>query len=100
MPSPVSKVRYSPTEQRILALLPEDGTKLSSDEIIDLHYGKRKRPFNARQTVIGALRTLIRKSVKNREPFRICKSERKGPHPMKFWIERKNEITRRDNRKG
>lgn len=83
------KLRYSPMEQSILALLPGDGTKVSSEEIIAAHYGKRKRPFNARQIIIGVLRTLMRKSNRNRESFKICKSARKGPHPMKFWIEKR-----------
>jgi hypothetical protein len=88
MPSTVSKIRYSPTEQSVLAILPDDGTKLTSDQIMDSHYGRRK-PLNARKIIIGVMRSLIIKSNRNKETFRICKSARKGPHPMKFWMERR-----------
>ena len=89
MSSAVSKkYKYSPTEQRVLALLPSDGTKLTSGEIMDLHFGTAKRkPLNAQKIIIGILRSLMLKSSRNREPFRICKSARKGPYPIKFWIE-------------
>lgn len=80
-------IRYSPTEQRVLALLPSDGTKISSGEIIDLHFGTRRKPLNAQKIIIGVLRSLMQKSSRNKEPFRICKSARKGPYPIKFWIE-------------
>lgn len=90
MPSSAGKLRYSPMEQSILALLPDDGTKVSSEQIVELHYGKRKRPFNARKIIIGVLRGLIQKSNRNRESFKIHKSARKGPYPIMFWIERRN----------
>lgn len=81
------KVSYSPFEQKVFAALQLKVPK-STVDITDEVYTPRERPHNARQSVLGALISLSKKVRKNREPFAVKKSERKGPHPVNFWIEK------------
>jgi hypothetical protein len=82
------KVRYSPSERRLFDVLPKNGEPLSSTEIIEKVYGRKKRPYNARQVVVGTLVRLQDKLKVNHEDFRIKRSERRGPHPIEFRIEK------------
>ena len=81
-----SHVRYSPLERKVFERLTPDAkdTVTITQEI----YGRRGKPFNARQSVLGALVSLSRKTKANREPFTIKRSKRLGPRPVSFWIER------------
>lgn len=83
-----SMMRYSGREQKFLALLPKDGSKISSTRIGDLFYGRATRPFHSRVIIIGVMRSLMRKVRHNREPFRVVKGPQSGPRPIEFWIER------------
>jgi hypothetical protein len=77
---------YSPLERKIFSLL--NKKPKSTVDITDEFYGRKRRPYNARQSVLGALDKLAEKTKKNQEPFTIVKSARKGPHPVDFWIEK------------
>lgn len=79
-------MKYSDREKSILALLPKGGKRINTVELMKKKYGKNV-PFHGRIIIIGTLRSLMRKVVYNKEPFRIKKSERRGPHPIEFWIE-------------
>jgi hypothetical protein len=81
------KIKYSPRERAIFMLLPQNGKSINTHSLIDRYY-KKKAPVNARMCIIGAMRSLISKVQRNREPFRIKKSDRSGPHPMEFWVEK------------
>lgn len=83
-----SKVNYSPFERKVFALLAKKPK--STVDITDAIWGsdRRKRPTYARQSVLGALTSLSDKVKANREPFKVKKSERVGPHPIKFWVEK------------
>jgi len=83
------KIKYSPSEEKILKLIPKNGSRVSSEELLKLFYGRKQRPFFARNVIIGTLRSLARKMEKNHDPYRLHKSERKGPKPIDFWIEPK-----------
>ena len=74
---------YSPMERELFALLGPKPT--STDELAHLYY-RNKAPLNARACVVGALRSLGVKSLKNKEEFSIENSQRNGPHPIKFWV--------------
>jgi hypothetical protein len=63
-------------------------TPKSTVDVTEAIYGKKK-PTYARQTVLGALNNLLKKTKTNREPFKIVKSDREGPHPIQFWLEEK-----------
>jgi hypothetical protein len=84
---PDSIRRYSPLEQRIFALLPRDGSKVSTEWLAHKIYGKRI-PMHGRVTITGTLRALVQKAEQNKEPFRICRSEAAGPYPLEVWLER------------
>lgn len=79
------RVRYSPGESSVLALLREDFGRSSAD-LAKLHYCG-DGPFNGQRVVVGLLSSLARKVVLNGEPFRVRRSPRRGPHPVYFWRE-------------
>ena len=46
-------------------------------------------PHNGRKIVIGMLKSLRSKMLANKEPFKLCNTERSGPNPQEFWLEGK-----------
>lgn len=84
------RVSYSPSEVSLLKLLPDDGRRVSSEELTRHHYrGERSRPFHARKAVVAVMSSLIVKVKQNREPFIIKRTDRSGPHPIQFWKEKR-----------
>lgn len=83
------KLKYSAMEQSLLALLQHvPNTRLDTNDLASSHYGRR-RPRNARQSVIVTMRSLTDKVKRNKEPFIVKRSKRTGPHPIQFWIEKR-----------
>lgn len=84
-------VRYSKKEQTLFKLLPQDGKKVSSLRLLKglARKANGALPFHARTSLVGAMRSLIEKSDRNREPFRVKKSDRAGPNPIEFWLEQR-----------
>ena len=80
------KVGYSETERELFQLIPVDPGRVSSRELVEKKYG-RSAPFNSFQLVRAALNSLSTKVTYNGEPFVVAKSERRGPHPISYWIE-------------
>lgn len=79
-------VRYSPTEQKAFSFL---STKPKTTiELSDAIYTKTTRPFNDRGVVLSVMKKLTNKVHANREPFIIRSTERRGPYPVSFWVER------------
>lgn len=82
--------KYSATEQHLLALLPENGHRISTTALAKAHYGTgmagRKSP---QQTVSWTLRSLAQKVKENKENFTVCSTKHAGPYEMEHWIERK-----------
>lgn len=83
------KVKYSNGEQAAFKALSEKPK--SSTAILEKVYpdGKGDMPYNGRKILIGTLKSLKRKLLTNKEPFKLCNSERNGPHAMEFWLEAK-----------
>ena len=81
------KYSYSSFERKVFSALKLNKGK-STIDIAEEIYNGGDRPFNARQSVLGALKNLSKKVKANREPFVVKQSERKGPHPINFWIEK------------
>jgi hypothetical protein len=71
-------------EERLLKIL-QGGERLSSVEIVAIHFARRRRPPNAQRSVTTVLNSLILKTRKNGEKFRICKSRRDGPRSIEWW---------------
>lgn len=83
--SDMATVRYSDGEKRLFALLPQDGRKVTTRYLAStLH----RRAITGRVRVVGTLRSLMLKTRDNREPFRIRREARNGPHPIGIWIEK------------
>jgi hypothetical protein len=82
-----ARVRYSPAEKEIFAMIPRAPRRVSSRDIVERRYGA-EAPYHAVSVVGGTLRSLARKAVHNDEPFRVQRSQRAGPHPIEFWLER------------
>jgi hypothetical protein len=87
------KINYSPLETRILALIPKDESKITTEEITNRVYRPGEAPFNARATVLHGLNRLIAKSDENEEPWEIFKSKRRGSQPAYFWREPRKRVS-------
>jgi hypothetical protein len=81
------KLDYSPKESRLLALLPENGNRITSTVLVDKLYPSGDAPFHARSCVVSTMRILMRKIAINKEPYRVQQSPQAGPVPLQYWIE-------------
>lgn len=81
----MASIAYTPNEDRLLTILEID-KETDTRTIASKLYG-RSPPRYAQNSVVSVLNNLTRKVRRNRERFRIRKSRRAGPHPIKFWIE-------------
>ena len=79
-------IKFSDLEQKLLDLIPKDGTKVDSTSLIRDYYGE-EAPFNARNIVVGRLRDIAAKAVHAHLPWRLRKSPRNGPNAILFWVE-------------
>ena len=77
--------KYSPTEERLLQLLPRGGQPVTTRTLVDRFYKDRKKPFHGYVYIGNAMRTLTRKVSRNREPFKLKRT--KGERPIQYWIE-------------
>lgn len=82
-------VKYSPGEKRLFALLPSDSTPVTSERLTAERYRGNSVPFNARKITIGLLSSLSRKIDRNKEPFKLIKGPRAGPHSIELWLEKR-----------
>lgn len=83
-----SKLPYSATERRMFDLIPKRG-KIDTTVLVERYWNGREPPPNARVAAMDCLRSLKRKVIANREPFRIITSDRAGPKPLDVWIEKR-----------
>jgi hypothetical protein len=82
-------VHLTDLEERLLALLPEDGRRVSTADLVRLYFrGELEPPINANTIVRGRLDMIARKLRHNGDRRIIHKSNRAGPHPVEFWIEK------------
>lgn len=79
-------VRFSQRELDLLDMLPKDGSKITSLELVKKYY-EDDVPPNARVIIIGRLKNIGDKAERLSLPWRLQKSERAGPRPQSFWIE-------------
>lgn len=81
-------VKLSKRESRLLAALKSRKTPISSLDLVEKVWPDPKdRPFHARQALVGAAASLARKLDANKDPLRLEKSERCGPHPIEYKLE-------------
>lgn len=82
-------LRYSPRERRFFALLPKDGKAINTKKLIERYYKDDELPGHPHANIIDMAGSLIEKIEKNKEPFRVKRTDRRGPHPIEFWVERR-----------
>lgn len=80
-----AKLRYSEAERLLFAAIPRNGRKVTSRDLASRLHGRKR---NGRVRIIGTLERLMYKTRINREPFRIKKEARNGPHPIGIWLEK------------
>ncbi len=83
-------IRYSTMEERLFRLLPKDGSRISTDVLVGRYYKERSAPMNPMNVIVGAMKSLSEKATRNKEPFRIQRTELRGPHPAEWWIEKRS----------
>lgn len=77
---------FSPSERCLLSLLPKNGGKVSSVELIDQIYAGRERPHNARVAVGDLIRRTRHKMELHGGDHRLGRSLRRGPRPISVWL--------------
>lgn len=83
-----AKIRYSKSEKLLFECLAKAQQPVTTLELVAGIY-RQRRPINARQSVLTIAKSLMMKVDKNKEAFRILRSEQIGPRPISFWIEPK-----------
>ncbi len=87
-----SKIKLSPGEQRLVALLPSSGKHITTRELAKMYYAKREAPFNSRLVIVAMVRNLQRKiETIHASPLYVNSSERAGPYPMQVWRSNKRD---------
>jgi hypothetical protein len=82
-------VPYSESERALFALLGAGAARaLDTKQLADKRY-EGEEPFHSLSIVRSTISSLARKIEANKEPFTLEKSERNGPHPVSYWLERK-----------
>lgn len=79
-------VGYSPAEQSVLDLLKNSGQPLDINQLVDLHYQDRERPYNSKVVMAATLRSLADKIRINQENFEITRIRRPN-NPSIFRVE-------------
>jgi hypothetical protein len=54
--------------------------------LVKLFYKNQERPLCVRETVMAVLVSLMRKIDANNEPFKLIKSQRRGPIPVEWHL--------------
>lgn len=85
------KITYSPLEIKILENIPEDGSRISTLELVVKVYDRNKTPRNARNSILDSANNLIQKSDDNNEDWEIFKSKPRGSQPSYFWKEKRKK---------
>jgi hypothetical protein len=83
------KIKYSDSEQRLLDLIPLNGTSITTEQLAEKRYANEEVPFNSRAIVNATLTQLMRKVDRNKENFKIRKGKRRGPMPSEVWVEKR-----------
>jgi hypothetical protein len=93
---------YSTGEMKLIGILrANSGSPMSSKNIAKAHYPPGKSPVNAVRSVVTILNSAINinKNRRSKDCFTIMKTDRRGPFPIEFWIE-KRSTSRRGSRES
>lgn len=78
-------VKLSRGEIALLNVLPADGRKLSTHEIVAAFYGADV-PLNGRQILVDRLASIARKLELIGDKRRLSKTGRCGPRAIQYWL--------------
>jgi hypothetical protein len=81
--------RYTIRQREVFKLLPQNGRRIDTISLADQFFrrSKYRKPIHRRISVLGLVNSLSEKVRRNKEPFRIRKTKRRGPHPVHVWVE-------------
>jgi hypothetical protein len=81
------KVRYTMTEYHLFATLPKNGKKIGSIDIAEARGDDWDVKFPMKNVTV-TMNRLIDKIDLNKEPFKICKTEKApGQRRVEYWLE-------------
>ena len=83
-----STPKLSPSELRLLILIPEDGARVTTAVLLRKYFGDHI-PYHGRTIITGLIRGLVKKTELLDGAFRVFASERAGPKPIEVWVEKK-----------
>jgi hypothetical protein len=83
-------MNLSPSEERLLGLLPRDGQRVSTKDLLKKFYRGRVVPQHGQIVISGLVRSLVQKT--RTSEVRVCRSRRAGPRPVKVWTEKRIDI--------
>lgn len=78
------QVKLSQRETALLDCVPQDGSRITTKEIVTAYYG-RDVPINARQIITDRLGKIITKLESIGGEVKLAKSQRRGPAPIEYW---------------
>jgi hypothetical protein len=82
-----SVIPYSKGEMMLFKMLPKDGSRITSEQLASAKQKKSEFEITyPRNSIASTMKSLMMKIEKNREPFRVVKTQQRGPHPTQFWI--------------
>lgn len=77
-------MKYTDRELRLLALVPTNGARVSTLDLVNGYYGS-ERPLNARTIVTSRMTGIMAKMAHAKDPLPLQKSRRTGPKPIEYW---------------
>jgi len=77
-------MKFTEKEQALIDIVRREGP-VSTRTVVEKVYGQSP-PLNARMIVMGRLRGIGRKAEAMKPGWTLRSTERKGPHPISFWI--------------
>lgn len=86
MKAKLTKNGYTNGQRILFALLPKNGRAITTTELARKRKDKNWPVQFPAQGVSVIMRALMSKVAQNNESFRICKTHRTGPYPVRYWI--------------
>jgi hypothetical protein len=74
------KIGYSERERLLFKAIARK--RVTTIDLVEL-----SNSFHARQSIVAGLKGLAKKMEVNGEAYRLCRTERQGPHPTEWWLE-------------
>jgi hypothetical protein len=76
---------YSPTEFKLLKMIPKDGKRTTTEKLMHRFYYGRVTPRHGRVYIANSMRSLIDQVIANKETFRIKRTPKGGQRKIEYW---------------